>query len=292
MPPPSHPSPYGPQQPQQPYPYGSQPPQGPAGPYGSPYPQAQPYPPAQAYPQAQPYPQQQPYPGQPYPPQQQYPGWGVPPMGPPPKKRRVGLVLGIVGGVVTAGVVGLILLGTAAEGGFPEAKNKLVLPHTLLDGKYTLAQDLSGTEGKKVEEEADGAWDAKDIHAVTGRYSPGGDDTKGMLLVSSMYGRFKNQDDVRSRMLKGATQADGVTLDQPPKDVTPPGAATTISCEVLTQKGALATLTYPVCSWADGNTAAVVAEVDMATTHAADVDLAAAARHTVTVRSEMLRPLG
>ena len=32
-------------------------------------------------------------------------------MGPPPKRRRIGLVLGIVGGVVGLVVVGLVALG-------------------------------------------------------------------------------------------------------------------------------------------------------------------------------------
>ncbi|WP_341868963.1 hypothetical protein [Streptomyces diastatochromogenes] len=281
MPPPPQ-QPQYPHQPQQPqYPYGQQPPQAPPppGPYGSPYPQQQPYP-------------QQPYPPQPYP-QQPYPGWGAPPMGPPPKKRGVGLALGIVGGVVGLSVLGSVggfgaLLGTD----FPTAEHKLTLPHELVDGKYTLAQDLSDTEGQKVEDEADGAWDAKDVHALVGRYSPGGDDSKGMLLVSSMYGRFKNEDDVRSNMLKGATDADGVTVVEPEKDVTPSGSDVTISCEVLTQKQSTLTLTYPVCAWADGNTAAVIGEVDLALKDSADVDLDAAARDTVKVRDEMIKPIG
>ncbi|MGW3460532.1 hypothetical protein ACWDE9_13430 [Streptomyces olivaceoviridis] len=270
-PPPQNPGPYG----QQP-PYGQQAP----GPYGSPYPQ-------------QPYPQQQPYPAQqPYPQQQPYPGWGVPPMAPPPKKRRVGLVLGIVGGVVAAVVVLLIVLGMVAESGFPEARNKLTLPHTLLDGKYTLAEDLSGTKGKEVEDEADGAWDAKDIHAAVGRYSPDGDNTESVLFVSGMYGRFKNKTEVRRNMLKGAAEADGVTAEEPAQDITPSGADTTVSCQVLTQKQSLTTIAYPACTWADGNTAAIVGEVSLGQKDPGDVDLEAAARKTLRIRSEMLRPVG
>ncbi|MEU9477023.1 hypothetical protein [Streptomyces sp. NPDC048191] len=284
MPPsPQQPYPNGPQQP--PYPYGQQPPQAAPGPYGQQPPQAAPGP------YGSPYPQQQAYPPQPYA-QQPYPAWGAPPMAPLPKKRRVGLVLGIVGGAVVSVVVVLVLIGMAASSGFPAAKNKLTLPRTLLDGKYELAQDMSDTEGKKVEKEADGAWDAKDIHAVTARYSPGGDSSKGMLLVSGMYGRFKNKDAVRRNMLKGATEADSVTVDQAPKDVTPSGSDVTISCEVLTQKASLVTITYPVCAWADGNTAAIIGEAALPAPDPSDVDLDAAARHTVKVRSEMLRPVG
>ncbi|MEU0332554.1 hypothetical protein [Streptomyces sp. NPDC006193] len=267
-----------PQQPQ--YPYG-QPPHSPQppGPYGSPYPQQQPYPP-------QPYPQQPPYPQPPY------PAWGAPPMGPPPRKRRVGLVLGIVGGVVASVTVVLVLIGVAAGSGFPEAKNRLTLPHTLLDDEYTLAQDLSGTEGKKVEQEADGAWDAKDIHAAVGRYSPDGGESQGMLLVSGMYGRFKNEAAVRRNMLKGAAESGSVTVEEPPRDVTPAGAETTVLCQVLTQKTSLAELTYPVCAWADGNTAAVVGEITTSGKDPADVDLDAAARNTLKIRTEMLQPVG
>ncbi|GGS99271.1 hypothetical protein [Streptomyces cinerochromogenes] len=275
--------------PQNPGPYGQQPPYGQQAPYGQqqPYGQQAPGPYGSPYPPQQPYPQQQPYPAQP-----QYPGWGAPPMAPPPKKRRVGLVLGIVGGVVAGGIALLLVIGTVAESGFPAAKNKLTLPHTLLDGKYTLAEDLSGTEGKKIEDEADGAWDAKDIHAAVGRYSPDGDNTQGMLLVSGMYGRFKNESEVRHNMLKGAAEADSVTVEESAQDVTPSGADTTVSCQVLTQKQSGTTITYPVCSWADGNTAAIVGEVSLGRKDPGDVDLDAAARKTLTIRSEMLRPVG
>ncbi|MFI9242961.1 hypothetical protein ACIGXF_10245 [Streptomyces sp. NPDC053086] len=278
MPPPSYPN-----QPQPPY--GQQPPQAP-GPYGLPYPQQQPYP-AQPYPQQQPYPPQTPYPQQPY------PGWGVPPMAPPPKKRRVGLVLGIVGGVVTLGIVGLVLLGAAVESGFPEAKNKLVLPKTLLDEKYELASDLSDSQGQKIEDDVDSAWDAKVTDAVMGRYSLGGDETRGSLVVSGLYGRFQNPAGGRRSMLKGAGDADGVTVAVPPKDLTPSGTDVTISCEVVTQKQSSLTLTYPFCAWADGNTAAMVARIDASALHTApaDVDMDAAARDAAEVRTEMLTPI-
>ncbi|MFI1838103.1 hypothetical protein [Streptomyces olivaceoviridis] len=278
-PPPQNPGPYGQQPPQQPGPYGGQPPQAP-GPYGSPYPQ-------------QPYPQQQPYPAQqPYPQQQPYPGWGVPPMAPPPKKRRIGLVLGIVGGVVAAVVVLLLALGMVAESGFPAAEHKLTLPGKLLDGTYALVDDLSGSEGKKISEEADEAWDAKDIHGVVGTYSPGGDETKGTLVVSGMYGRFKNAEEARKNMMKGAGEGDSATIAVPAKEFELDGV--TISCEVMTEEQLGTKITVPVCAWADGNTGATVAEVATAAMDQdpSDVDLEAFARKTLTVRSEMRKPIG
>ncbi|MFF7235497.1 hypothetical protein [Streptomyces collinus] len=268
-----------PQPPQ--YPYGQQPPQTPPpGPYGSPYPQQQPYPPA---------------PG-PYP-QQPYPAWGMPPMGPPPKKSRVGLVLGIVGGVVgllVLGFVGLVLLGLKVEHDFPAAKNKLTAPKTLVDGTYELTQDLSGTEGQKIEDEVDGAWDAKVTDSVVARYGVGGNDGRGSLVISGLYGRFQNTADGRANMLKGAGKADGVTVVEPAKDVTPPGTDTTISCEVVSENHSGLKATYPVCAWADGNTAAMVGEIapSALTADPADVDLDAAARLTAKVRSETVRPIG
>ncbi|MFI9807434.1 hypothetical protein ACIHEJ_24240 [Streptomyces sp. NPDC052301] len=277
-PPPQQPqSPYGQQPPQNPYgqqspqpqaPYGQQPP-GP-GPYGSPYPQQQPYP------------------------QQPYPAWGAPPMAPPPKKRRVGLILGIVGGVVVLLVGGLVALGAIGAGlesGFPEAKSKLTLPETLVDGKYHLAKDLSDTEGKKIESEADGAWDAKDTHGVVGSYDVGGDATKGTMVVSGMYGRFKNADAARRNMMKGAAESDGAKVAVPAKDF---HLAVTVTCEVVTQEQMGTKITLPMCAWADGNTGATVAVVNtpLLSQNPSDVDLESLARQTVKVRSEAVKPIG
>ncbi|MFB9398003.1 hypothetical protein [Streptomyces echinatus] len=271
MPPPPYPN-----QPQPPY--GQQPPQAP-GPYGSPYPQQQPYP-------AQQHPPQAPYPPQPY------PGWGGPPMAPAPKKRRIGLVLGIVGGVVAAVVALLIVVGVVAESGFPEAENKLTLPQKLVDGRFELAQDLTSAQGRKIEDEAEGAWDAKDVVGVVGQYAVGGDNTKGVLVLSGMYGRFKNTDTARRNMLKGAAEADGVTLAVPRKDFTQDGEPT-VSCEVLTQKSAGATMTYPVCAWTDGNTGAAIASMtsETAKQDPSEVDLAFYAKLTRQIRSETLKPI-
>ncbi|MFF7352953.1 hypothetical protein ACFZA1_09955 [Streptomyces filipinensis] len=292
-PPPQQPYPSGPQQP--PYPYGQQPPPAGPGPYGG-APQAAPgpyggAPQAAPGPYGAPYPPQQPYPPQAYP-QQPYPAWGVPPMVPPPRRRRAGLVLGIVGGVLTVVVVGLVLLGAVVESGFPDAKNRLTLPGTLLGGKYRLAQDLSGTEGKKIEDEADGAWDAKDLHGVVGSYHADGDVTKGTLVVSGMYGRFKNTDTARENMMRGAAEGAAATVAVPAKDFELSGV--TISCEVVTQEQMSTKFTVPICAWADGNTGATVATVNtpLASQRPSDIDLEAAARNTLTIRSEAVKPIG
>jgi hypothetical protein len=212
-------------------------------------------------------------------------------MAPPPKKRRVGLILGIVGGVIAAGVAVLVLIGVVAESGFPEAENKLTLPKTLVDGKYELGQDLSGSEGKKIEDEADGAWDAKDMHGVVGSYTLGGDESKGTLVVSGMYGRFKNTDAARRNMMKGAAQGAGAKVAVPPKEF---DLDVTISCEVLTQNQAGTKVTLPMCAWADGNTGATVAEVttEGVTQDPSEVDLEALAKQTLKIRSEAVKSIG
>ncbi|WP_053754926.1 hypothetical protein [Streptomyces sp. MMG1533] len=271
--PPPPQSPYQPQPPQNPY--GPQPPQ---GPYGAPHPQ-------QPYPQ-QPYGQQSappPY-GAPYP--QQPNGW-VPPT---PKKTRAGLVLGIVGGVVAVIAVGI---GVKINSGYPASEYALTLPKTLLDDRYRLTEDLSDAEGQEVEDEMDGAWDAKVVDAKVGTYGLDGDETKGAFMVSGMYGRFKNPDDDRDSMLEGAAQAESATLAVSPKDFRPSGSDITVTCEVVTQQRLGTTMTYPVCAWADGNTAAVVAEVtpDAYTQDPSEVDLEAAAETALRIRSEIRKPI-
>ncbi|MEU2283478.1 DUF3824 domain-containing protein [Streptomyces sp. NPDC013178] len=281
--PPPPPGPYGPQNP-----YGQQ---GPQPPQGPPPQHAQgPYAPGPYGPQPH---GQQPY-GAPYPPQPY--GWGVPPMAPPPRKRRIGLVLGIVGGVlgvVVAGVVALAVIGASVESNFPEAEYQLTLPKTLLDGRYELTDDHSDTEGQKIEEEMDGAWDAKVTDSKVGQYALGGDEAEGALVVSGMYGRFQNTDENRDSMLKGVTEVDGLKMAVQPKDFRPSGSDTTVTCEVVTQEELGTTLTYPVCAWADGNTAAVVAEItaETVTQKPSDVDLEAAAETTLKVRSETRKAL-
>lgn len=272
--PPQNPGPYGQQPPQNPGPYGQQPPQNP-GPYGSPYPQ-------------QPYPQQ---PQQPQPPYQlerhAARGAAAPeeePGRPDPRDRRRCRRPG------RGRLVALGAIGYKAATSFPEGKRKLTLPQTLLDGKYELAKDLSDTEGKQIGQEADGAWDAKDTHGVVGSYSLGGDETKGTLVVSGMYGRFKNTDTARRNMMKGAAQTDGAKVAVQPKDF---DLEVTVSCEVLTQEQIGSSVTLPMCAWADDNTGATVAIVDMATVakDPSTIDLAALAKQTIQIRSEAVKPI-
>jgi hypothetical protein len=213
---------------------------------------------------------------------------------PPPKKSRVGLAIGIVAGVfvvVLAILLTLMLIAVRAESGFPSADFALFLPRTLLDGRYELTKDLSDTVGRRIEKDSRDIWDARITHGVVGRYSLGGDPTKGALVITGIYGRFKHADKTRANALKSDGEAEGVTVAVPPRDVTPEGATVRIGCEVLTRQQTAGTITYPVCAWADGNTSALVAEMTFGAANA-DLDLRAAARTTLQVRSETLKAIG
>ncbi len=271
------------------------PPQQHPGPYGPPQPAHQQPFPAQPYP-AQPY-SGQPHPGQPYP-AQPYPGqgaWGQPPMGPPQRKNRTGLVIGIaVGSLVVLGVLGFAAnLLTGSAGGFPEATHRLTVPKTLLDGKYQLDQDLSATAG---EEALKGTYDSKirDPKPVVGQYSSESPQGTGALVLSGMYGRFKDLAGARRKMLKGAGESDGATVAVPARDITPVGSDIALSCQVLTMKQGAAEGSLPMCAWADANTGASVGFVtpETAQQKPASVDLAAFAAATLKVRSESRQPIG
>ena len=276
-------------------PYGSQnpyhqqfpqPPQGPyaPGPYGQQptYGQQQPYGPPPVPPQQPPY-------GNPYPQQQPY-GWGMPPLAPPPKRNRAGLILGIVGGVVVLAVAATGGLERVTGTGYPAAEYTLDLPRTLLSDRYELAEDLSVSKGRALESEANA--DTKDLKAAIGLYGLGGDQTKGTLVVSGMYGRFKNTDRIRTSMLNGAAKGDGAQLAVSAQDFHLDG--TTITCEVLTKSQSGTELTVPVCAWADDNTAASVAEGTAATMSQdpSEADLDKAAATAAQIRSEMRKRIG
>ncbi|KOY55974.1 hypothetical protein [Streptomyces sp. XY332] len=272
----------------------------PPGPYGSPQP-PNPYGGQQPVPQSAPHPHQQPYPGHPYPPQQ-YAGqgvWGRPPMG-PPRKNRPGRVIGIVAGsFVVLGVLGfgvklLAGAGSLASGtGFPEARYRLTVPKTMLDGKYELVQDLSDTEGKKA---LKGSYDSKirNPMPVVGQYNSNSPKGQSALVFSGMYGQFKDPESARRKMLGGAADAEGATLAVPAREITPPGSGITLSCQVLTMSQGGAESTLPMCAWADENTGASVGVVtpEIVAQKPGSVDLAKVAETTLKVRAESRQPIG
>ncbi|MFJ2026210.1 hypothetical protein ACIODW_20730 [Streptomyces sp. NPDC087897] len=277
------------------------PPHPPQGPYGPPNPQ-HPYGPPTAAPG--PVPHQQPY-GYPQPPPappQQGPWGGPDPQGGgtwpspgarPPRRRRAGLIVGIALGAMV--VAGGIVFGVArfADRGsdlvYPKAEYRLVVQKQLLDGEFTLGDDLSETEGKEIEETPDVS--VRDAEAVVAHYvSTDG----GALILSGMYGRLASPDFMRGTIMEGAAGTEGGKVVVPPKEFRPRGYDIVVECQVV-QSDQLGTLAnVPMCAWADDNTAALVALVrtrDVAK-DAKSIDLAAAAEETAEVREEARKPLG
>ncbi|WP_329197337.1 MULTISPECIES: hypothetical protein [unclassified Streptomyces] len=274
------------------------------GPYGPPqYPNP---------PGGRPYAQQQGYPGPPHPPQP-YPGqapWGplpvgpapmgAPPMGPPPRKSRAGIVIAVVaialGGLFVAGFVvnRIARAGAVVSGaGFPAAEYRLTVPKTVLSGTYRLSQDASGTKGKEI---IDGGYDPKvrDPKPVVAQYATADSATEpGVLVISGMYGQFKDHADSRRKMIAGAQEGDGAGQAVPPRDITPTGSDITLTCQVLTSLQNGTKVPFPMCAWADANTAATVAVVTAATAlqDPASIDLDRMAETTLKVRAESRQPL-
>ncbi|MFJ7998102.1 hypothetical protein ACIQ7D_13285 [Streptomyces sp. NPDC096310] len=272
MPPPPHqpPGPYGP--PQQPNPYASHP-----------------YPPGQYQQYQQPPP---PYAGQ--------APWGQFPPGPPPRKNRTGLILGIV----AASVVGLLVLsylgnrGSASSGSssgdFPAASYRLTVPKTLLDDGYDLVEDSSAETNDEMKREGYGDGpDARDTRGIVGSYADTGDEAQSGLAVAGVYGRFKNPTKQRDGLFRGMREADGISEPSPPKIITLEGSDVDLQCTVLLSEDEGTTSTVPVCAWGDENTAAYVAfhDGEGVAQEPDSVDLDATARTVLKVRDDVRQPL-
>ncbi|NED81774.1 hypothetical protein G3I76_16975, partial [Streptomyces sp. SID11233] len=67
---------------------------------------------------------------------------------------------------------------------------------------------------------------------------------------------------------------------------------TGVSCQTMSTTQGSVTVVFPMCAWADDNTAATVAEITpkSVAAKAADIDLAAAAKRVAQVRADMTKP--
>ncbi|MEU1125378.1 hypothetical protein ABZ371_17890 [Streptomyces sp. NPDC005899] len=268
----------------------------PQDPYGPPQPPQNPYGP----PPGNPYPQQPPAYGYPPHPQAGAPGpygqpgipgaAGWPPQ--PPRRRRTGMVVGIVAGALAAvaalGFGAYTLVGEGADAAFPEATHKLVVPEEILDGEFTLSQDMSATEGRKIEDTPDPS--IRDGKAAVAQYRS---DDGDVLVVSGMYGRIATPSFTRGKIMEGAAEADGTEIVVPAREFRPPGHDITVECQVLRSKGTGGSTHTPMCAWGDDNTAAMIAVLRPgdAGKDAGDIDLAEAAEETALVREEICEPL-
>ncbi|MFS0694510.1 hypothetical protein [Streptomyces nitrosporeus] len=283
MPPQPPQGPYGPPQPPQ-NPYGQQPPAAPG-----PYPPQTP-PPPYGYPQQQP--QGAPGPWGAHPGMQPGMQPGVPGCPQPPRKSRTGLVLGIVAGglvLVTALGFGVYqLIDKGADAAFPEATHKLVVEKTMLDGEFTLSQDMSATEGRKIENTPDPS--IRDGRAAVAQYTS---DEGGALVLSGMYGRLSSPSFMRGKIMEGAATADGAKVMVPAEEFRPAGYDITVECQVVQSSNMGVSANVPMCAWGDDNTAAMIALVrpDQVTKDARSIDLEKAAEETAKVRTEIRKPL-
>ncbi|TGB05592.1 hypothetical protein [Streptomyces sp. MZ04] len=167
----------------------------------------------------------------------------------------------------------------------------------LVDGAYKLTQDLSDTAGRDIVEENRGRAQIRDPRAVVGQYEGQGKQAGSALVVSGMYGRFRDPAGAREDLMDGAAEGQGAEVAVPARDIELPGAEVTVRCQVLvTAQGTGAgggTSNVPMCAWGDDNTGAAVGVVTMenATQEPGDVDLEAVARTVLTVRKEMREPI-
>ncbi|PCG85740.1 hypothetical protein CIB93_12530 [Streptomyces sp. WZ.A104] len=282
------------------------PPQPSQGPYGPPPPPshgsygppaAAPGVPQQPYgfPQQPPGPPQQGGWGQPGIPAGGGPGaGGWPPQGPqPPRRTKTGLIVGIaVGALLVAGGIVFGVTQLADKGSdlvYPKAEYELLVEKQLLDGEFSLTQDLSETEGKEIEETPDAS--IRDANAIVAQY---GSDKGGVLVLSGMHGRLASPGFMRGKIMEGAAEGDGAKLVVPPKKFTPAGYDITIECQVVQSKEGVGVANIPMCAWGDDSTAAMVALIrpESILKSPRSIDLAEAAAETAKVREEARKPIG
>ncbi|MEU2870716.1 hypothetical protein ABZ769_16160 [Streptomyces olivoreticuli] len=198
----NQPGPYGapqqPQQPQQPGPYG---PGGAAGQPGYGYPQQPPAPPYGQPPQPGPYGQQPPAP--PYGAPQQG-GWGQPQPGPygqpqpgmpgqypqpvPPQGGGKGKAIGItIGALVVVGAIvgGVLFFKSGGGSGGKVAPYTIVMPDSLLDGKFNKAQTGDSGSQSLVDDEKAKAMGITNGTGVGGSYK---NSEQQDLAVKGVYG--------------------------------------------------------------------------------------------------------
>ncbi|MGW1672425.1 hypothetical protein [Streptomyces sp. NPDC002324] len=193
--------------------------------------------------------------------------------------------------LIAAGAA-VVAVKTDAEGDYPEARYRLALPQALLDGEYALEQDFSDAPQDSYLQHAESALGGRDVRAAVAIYIPA--DRGGRLNLSGMYGRFKDADDARDAMLKDAAGPDGVSVARAPQDFRPSGADVTVTCQVVAKEDLNMRVITPMCAWNDGNTGALIGEIDPAVSSkdAGEVDLAGLAERTVRIRAELRQPIG
>lgn len=218
----------------------------------------------------------------------------MPPMAPAPRRLGAGAIVGIVVGVVfglpaLSGVLLYVSSGGQGDrhhvpsasggGGKDSERYRLTVPHALLDGQYTLAQDLSQTMDDKLAGQRNGR-NEHDMRMVSGQYTITSGDEQQTMLFAGSYGEIDDPHRALDNMLRGMSENEGVTVTTPAKEITPPGAQTPVTCEVLAATRAGQSNSVAVCGWSDHSTVATVS------VPGDSADLDAAAMKTLRIRNE------
>jgi hypothetical protein len=186
----------------------------------------------------------------------------------------------------------VVVSKVGTDGDFPEARYRLTLPKTLLGAEYELERDFSDSPQDSFEQHAESALGGRDVRTAVAIYRP--TDRGGRLNVSGVYGRFRDADDARDTMLKGAADPDGMSVARAPEDFRPSGSDVTVTCQVVAKEDLNMRVIMPLCAWNDGNTGALIGEIDpgVSSGDAGDMDLAGLAERTVRIRAELRQPIG
>ncbi|MEU9124626.1 hypothetical protein AB0C96_33065 [Streptomyces sp. NPDC048506] len=230
-------------------------------------------------------------------PQQTPYGYGGPGMVPPPPqppKSNAGKVWGILGAIagvlVIGGVVAPMALRGGDDGGSGKSssgpKYKITVPQSLVDGKYSLAKDISQQADAQVPH--DGV-NAHGVHAAAGQYTGG---TKSLVMMG-LNGTIDDPEEGVTRMIHGMTNSPDVEVAVPEKKFTPGSGGDPLTCgvDVKTTAGQKVTLSF--CVWGTSSTTVSVAETDAADLgkDPQSVDLQAVADETGKIRAEVQVPL-
>jgi hypothetical protein len=186
-------------------------------------------------------------------------GVWVPPQ-PVPRRKRTGLIAGIVAGSVVAlaavgyGLVQVVGPIKLPDGNWPEATHQLTAPGSVLEGSYALAEDASDIEGQLIRR---GINDhrVRDRGMTVASYLT--EDGESALQLNGLYGKIKEPDSVRVEVLTAVEEpSKGDTFYLPPTDFHPAGQDVTVSCAVR-DMAQTKPVTQVACAWADPNTTAV-----------------------------------
>lgn len=223
-------------------------------------------------------------------------GAWVPPR-PAPRKKRTGLIAGIVAGSLIAlgaagyGLVQIIGPVKLPDGNWPQATHQLTAPPTVLEGSYRLTDDASDTEGQHIRKGINDRR-VRDKGMTIASYTS--TDGKKALQFNGLYGQIRETDSVRAEVITALEEpSEGDTFYLPPVDFRPPGQDAVVRCAVR-DMAQNKPVTQVGCAWADPNTTAVVlfTSTTLDTQEPAQVDLAHYAGLAAQLREDVRKPLG